>query len=536
MAKSKIQPAPVNAGAFYFQTQEHAMNIVRDVTDPQGNPLIVPTRPDQCVDYSCVDTDVYVPLYRPDINRDRDVHRDNAAAAYRNSCLRFDLFNAISKIDPQRTAYGFALNREFYARFRESEEWSDIRTACNADPLACYQAADDLVRRLWESLEQPAKSAAAAADAAQNAAQAAQSELEQAEQDPDAEPSAVAKLRAEVQVLQAEAEAAAEALESALNQMQQSDRIADAIAAAATDIQGTRELAEAVAAMAGNHAAEHHAAPIDPATLAAANRLRRDQSFRRIVAMVGRVRNDLYHALTAKHRSSSGTTVEVETGNDLPRLLAEDLAGLIDPAMAAFTEYNFMREACGQLSVEADAQAHDGDAIVLVDASGSMSGRPLESAKAFAIALALTLARARRSCHVAFFDTRVLEHHARTFKPSDFSGQAETVQAITHLAAISVGGGTDINAALEYAGRVAGSLALNKPDVVVISDGYDPMSGSAREHFNRFRTATGARLLSIFVGLSASSAASSPLGQLSDKLWAEGDIMQNLTEVGEAIA
>lgn len=512
------------------------MNIVNDVTDANGLPLIVPTRPDQHVDYSCVDTEIYVPLFMPDRNRDRDQYRHSAAQAYRNSCLRFDLFNTLAKFDPQTTPYGFALNRELHRRFRDSEEYDQIRDRCNYEPHACYLAADELTRRLHDSLDGTTQDASRQADDAQDALNQAKDALRQLQDDPDADLADIRRQQGVVQLAQAELDAALEHLELMLDRGIQADAIAKAILTALTSIAETSDMAQALASMAGTHAAERQHVPVDPHTLRTADTLRRSADFKKIVQLIGRVRNDLFHALVSKSTAHSGTAVEVETGNDLNRLLPESLAGLVDPDLAALTEYNFMREALDQLAVQNTDTAHDGDAIILVDSSGSMAGTPIVSAKAFAIALAITLSRARRSCHVAFFNYGVLTAHARTFRPSDFDGRESTVNAISHLATTGAGGGTDINAALKYAGTVAASLQFNKPDVVVISDGEDSMSNTARTKFEQFRKESGARLLSIFVGMSRAQADRCPLGTLSDKTWCEDDILKNLVEVGEAIA
>ena len=94
----------------------------------------------------------------------------------------------------------------------------------------------------------------------------------------------------------------------------------------------------------------------------------------------------------------------------------------------------------------------------------------------------------------------------------------------------------DINAALNYAGSKAESLKLSKPDIVVISDGYDSMSNETRDEFNKFRLRSGGRLFAIFTGVSRQTAESSPLAKLADKFWCEDDILKSLIEVGESVS
>lgn len=499
-------------------------------------PLITARRPDQVIDYTICDSDVYIQIYRPDAEAAHGPYSATAKLTYHESCLQFDLFNSIGKVDPKFTQYGLAINRRLCRIFRNSDEYETVREQCNFDPFACYIAAQEIMRKLMESLNEQTKNASKHAEEMLAIAEQAEGLADACENDPDQSLADQEKARRLAVLHRANYDAAIESLDKALKFMPQSDAIDAAIAAAVAGIEHLVRGALCLSSIAGKQKQDLRLEGIDAETLKIANRLRANSQFNRIVDLVGRVRNDLYNALVGKSRANAGAVVEVETGSDIPLVLPEELASLVDPDLAAFAQYNLVCENLDQLSVEETSHAAQGDAIVLVDASGSMSGTPIESAKAFALALSSTLARARRSSHVAFFNYGVMENSAKTFRPADFCGKASTVAAIEHLLGVCASGGTDINAALDYAGSKAESLKLSKPDIVVISDGYDSMSNETRDEFNKFRLRSGGRLFAIFTGVSRQTAESSPLAKLADKFWCEDDILKSLIEVGESVS
>jgi uncharacterized protein with von Willebrand factor type A (vWA) domain len=122
-----------------------------------------------------------------------------------------------------------------------------------------------------------------------------------------------------------------------------------------------------------------------------------------------------------------------------------------------------------------------GDAVVLVDESGSMSGERVQLAKAFALLVKQTIEQdASRSCHLASFSTEIHPAHD-----------------ILLWASQQLGGGTSFDMALQYALQVLAER--ENADLVVVTDGEDNVSPDIAEAILRNKQERGWRLFVVYI-------------------------------------
>jgi uncharacterized protein with von Willebrand factor type A (vWA) domain len=225
-----------------------------------------------------------------------------------------------------------------------------------------------------------------------------------------------------------------------------------------------------------------------------AEMLKNNESLRRVMRMVGRMMR-----VTQAPRVKAAAyeeIVDVERGGDVARLLPSTLALLDDPDLEWIALRDIAERSALQYRLEGTEPQGRGPICVLADASGSMSGPPMELACALTIAAVQTALRERRPITVMAFDTRILDRihfdaHGHVSAPDHGAGLT-VAAAVMRIAGWRAIGGTSFDCA--FTAALDAGVEQDRADLVFITDGY---CGASPQIMDRL-TAAKARGLRVF--------------------------------------
>lgn len=145
-------------------------------------------------------------------------------------------------------------------------------------------------------------------------------------------------------------------------------------------------------------------------------------------------------------------------------------------------------------SLERQSQNDRGPAVVILDTSGSMRGKPEEVAKAVVLALLRVCLEENRGCYLINFSSQ--------FRCLDLSQLGQNLPELLHFLEFSFHGGTDLPPALREALRILDSEGFREADVLVVSDFAVPkIPGSVRQAIRRQQETRGTRFYSLTVSV-----------------------------------
>ncbi len=187
--------------------------------------------------------------------------------------------------------------------------------------------------------------------------------------------------------------------------------------------------------------------------------------------------------------SSRGEVIGLETGTDLERLHISQLA---------LPEILFLAHFANQdlLLYEKGLPARQGPVYVLLDKSGSMTGRKMVWAKTVALALFKRAVSESRWFMVRFFDSVPYP----LYRVSPRAKGREIVKLIDYIVRVKPQGGTDISRAVRRAAQdvVETRNKRMKPgDIVLITDGEDRINPSS---IRSVLSKSNLKLVSVMIG------------------------------------
>lgn len=401
-----------------------------------------------------------------------------------------DMWTAAYKADPQIRPRsdmdaGRLVNHRVVSTLLGSEEFADLRRQTVGDPYAAAMAVlaqADAVRRVLEETREAQSAGAKAEDRAEQREQAAAAvaaalaDAEAAAGDGDGE------LPADVGDALGEAIGAAERADAEAA----AARAAAEVAADATapKIRGTLQKGARDAAAERDEEAEMMASwGIGPGQLermsfqerrALADRLRSTQLVR-FARLMGRFRRMAEGERARKVERVPGELVGLTLGDDVSRVVADDLANLAVPALRAVW---LARWADGQLlqyETRGEERVGQGAIIACVDTSGSMSAIQPNGASgnAWAKGVALALldqARVERRAFVGIVFSSANEIRIFRFP----AGRVPPIGDVVEFVELSFNGGTDFEvplaAAVDVLAEEYDTDGRAKGDIVLISD------------------------------------------------------------------
>lgn len=157
--------------------------------------------------------------------------------------------------------------------------------------------------------------------------------------------------------------------------------------------------------------------------------------------------------------------VGVTMGNDPLHLVSSELAMLGHPALRVEVLSRLVDGGALVSEQRGEEPSNRGDFVELVDRSGSMSGEPIQWARAIALAMMLRALREKRRVIVVMFDHDVSA--TVEVRPGDNKALAAAIRALL----MEAGGGTDAVKACRAARARLSPREKDRVDTVIITDG-----------------------------------------------------------------
>jgi uncharacterized protein with von Willebrand factor type A (vWA) domain len=209
------------------------------------------------------------------------------------------------------------------------------------------------------------------------------------------------------------------------------------------------------------------------------------------------------------------------------KLLPSELAALGDSDL----EYDAMRRI-----VESAAQCRDfegiegqakGPIVVIVDESGSMSGEPVATAKAFALAMYWIARHQNRWCCLMGYSGSAKPNYV-VLKPGE-NKQKELMAWLEHF----YSGGTDLDIPVDVLPKLWPDLGCpeGKTDIIQITDAACRVPKDIRERFNDWKHETQAKYFCIVLNSDAAE-----IELVADRIWLQRDIDVESEAVSEVMS
>lgn len=265
---------------------------------------------------------------------------------------------------------------------------------------------------------------------------------------------------------------------------------------------------------------------VDAKRIAALYRtVRHDRQLKRIVDLAGRFRRLAQAKQRQKQTHGYDDMIGVELSGDVGRLVPAELALLADEdlgddALRRLAERQMMsRQFRG---VERVAR---GPVIVCVDESGSMSGSRIESAKAFALAMAWVARQQGRWCALNGWSG-----HGQSRTIALPPGRWDEV-AVLQWCQSFWDGGTEPPLDAMPAIYAETKASAGKTDVVIVTDGDCTIEPETVARFNAWKKQSKARLITLVIG-----AGEGDMPKVSDEVFKTGGIDVDDAAVGRCLS
>ena len=299
-----------------------------------------------------------------------------------------------------------------------------------------------------------------------------------------------------------------------------------ALSAASEDVDDLRDAQRAMGDDPGNPKS------LDPARLKARfDRIRNSRRLRAIIENAGRYRRLAQAKQRQKVRHGQDDVVGVELGNDLGRLLPNELAALGDPDLELDALRRYLERGLMQRDYRGIEHKARGPIVVVVDESGSMSGERIETAKATALAMAwVARHQGRYCCLIGFSDNG--EGHGHIIRPgqADPDGPDGLLDWLEHM----YGGGTSPEVPLVTLPKRWEEIDAphGQTDVILITDGLLRVPDGMRDRFNGWKAEQQAKLYTMIIG----ERTPGDLAGVSDRVWCLPDLSIEQDAIQEVVS
>jgi uncharacterized protein with von Willebrand factor type A (vWA) domain len=368
----------------------------------------------------------------------------------------------VDAVEPVAREHAWA--RKVHALMDDLPEWQRMVERCRGDAYAASAATAGVTGKVVEQIPEHKKDAR---DARRRRDLLDDDRQEHEERQPEIGPPAPFPGQPDLDAAESELEAARHEAETAANAMDES-AIRQGIRAA---IDGTNEhlddIEAAEAALGWGH--EHRTASEEQAAevkAGIADRLKKHARLKDIMELAGRMRNVMRDVQRTKVQHGAGEISDVESGDDLGRLLPSELVMLRNDRTKLILLRRLYERAALQYHLTAKERMGRGPVVVCIDDSGSMNGQREVWAKAIALAVLEMARMQKRAFGYCLFNGGIVD----TFV-EPVGTRVTPHDLLDHLARHS-GGGTAFDPPLTWAAeRIEEHDGLKDADVVFISDG-----------------------------------------------------------------
>ncbi len=241
-----------------------------------------------------------------------------------------------------------------------------------------------------------------------------------------------------------------------------------------------------------------------------ASKLKNNHKLNEISKIAGRFRRLALHKQATKVKHGFDDIVSIEQGNDLGRILPVELVKLKHPLLKLQFYRDFTEKSLLQYKMEGKEKVGQGPMVVLIDESGSMSGKREIWAKGFALGLMSIARKQKRTFAVVHFSGSD-SYKKVIFKNGMFSSD-KMVEMVEHF----FGGGTCFETPLRKArGIIKGEKKdFEKSDIVLITDGEAEITQDTIDKQAAMKKEFGTTLYTIVI----KNAVKGELNKISDKV------------------
>lgn len=237
-------------------------------------------------------------------------------------------------------------------------------------------------------------------------------------------------------------------------------------------------------------------------------RIRNNDGLRKIVEAAGRFRRFARGAQRTKSTHGYEDMVGIHCDDRVEFLLAEELACLVDPTLENDTIRRLFEREMLATEYRGTDKVGKGPIVVCVDESGSMSGDPVQNAKAFALSMAWVARSQNRWCVlIGYAGDR---EGTMLALPPHCWPEGPLMDWLEHF----YSGGTVMDVPLEelpysYWPKILElTKATGKADVILITDAIVDVPPWMRDRFNAWKARQGAKVISLILNASEGALAS----------------------------
>lgn len=228
------------------------------------------------------------------------------------------------------------------------------------------------------------------------------------------------------------------------------------------------------------------------------NKLRNSNKLRKIAELVGRMQSLALTTQNQKVQRGFEEVYDVVLGNDVSRLLPQELMKLMMPEREQEFFKDFGEGRCLQYALKGKEKQARGAIVCAIDESGSMSGEPEIWAKSVAMALYAIAAKQKRNFFVIHFSG---ERNPKSLKVHEFpKTDPVNIEKMVEMAEYFIGGGTDFETPLTRARMcIEEEESYHKADVVFITDGECAVRDSWLKDFKAWKSKKAVSVYSILI-------------------------------------
>lgn len=419
--------------------------------------------------------------------------------------LSADVFFSLYKPSPEFSAdvaSEYQLNKDEISKLIESPSYKELREYTVLDELSAGMGSKALLEGLVKQLQED-ETLRDAVDKVNKAAAAREAATQFNE------------LSQEFAEKMKEAKALSDEVKSLLATQQSNLRRAMS-AAAGSALQEVEAVDELVISW-GLDKGSFQRLPVDK-KLAILSVLKEQKKFKDMGKLVGRMRNIATASRKARLESEKVELHSVTVGNDISRLLPQELVALRKPALKRDFYRKLAEKQLMQYDLTHKSKAGRGPIVCLIDTSGSMRKENREEwSKAVALGLAEIAAREKRAFAYALFGSSCDE-----LITGEFISGRPTPEQLLALAQGFIGGGTDFEKPLKFAVEKLSESKFKKADIVLITDGECAVSEEFLTSLVQTKQHKEFRIYSVLIGGSPRE-----LNRWSDEVWSVQDLFDD---------
>jgi uncharacterized protein with von Willebrand factor type A (vWA) domain len=250
--------------------------------------------------------------------------------------------------------------------------------------------------------------------------------------------------------------------------------------------------------------------------LALSKILKNNQKLMDLAKMLGRYKK---WALGANKKKVVQDAIEVTTidiGNDLQRVLPQELAMLCDQDMELLFLQRYLERGLVSYRVDPRYKEEEGPIIMLLDESGSMSGIKELWSKGVCIALAQLAQQKNRNFAVIEFAGKDYRTGIAQMRVHKFPQGKIGTEALIDLASHFFSGGTEYQAPLTEALNICDEEGFKEADIVMMTDGECYVTDTWLKNFREAKERMQFKLTSVCVDFRYSS--TGILAKFSDEI------------------